>query len=102
MKTINIKWDIDMEDILKKLDNLTNEKVSKILGIPERICANLTTTEKYDYTYSLFYNNDSCFNEFMELPTEMEIPKEIENDEDAISDYLSDETGFCHYGFELV
>lgn len=35
-----------------------------------------------------------------ELPTEMEIPKGMIN-VDEISDYLSDETGYCHMGFEL-
>jgi len=35
------------------------------------------------------------------LPTEIEIPKGM-TDEDEISDYISDETGFCHCGFELV
>lgn len=35
------------------------------------------------------------------LPEEMEIPKYI-TDEEEISDWLSDETGFCHNGFELV
>ena len=35
------------------------------------------------------------------LPTEIEIPEEIV-DEDEISDYLSDQTGFCHYGFEVI
>lgn len=35
------------------------------------------------------------------LPTEMEIPEDM-TDEDEISDYLSNTTGFCHYGFELV
>lgn len=34
------------------------------------------------------------------LPTEMEIPDEI--DEEDISDYLSDQTGFCHAGFYLT
>lgn len=34
------------------------------------------------------------------LPTEMEIPDEI--DEEDISDYLSDQTGFCHAGFCLT
>lgn len=34
------------------------------------------------------------------LPTEMEIPENM-TDEDEISDWLSDETGFCHKGFEL-
>lgn len=34
------------------------------------------------------------------LPTEVEIPEGME-DEDEISDYLSDLTGFCHKGFCL-
>lgn len=34
------------------------------------------------------------------LPTEIEIPEGME-DEDDISDYISDITGFCHAGFEL-
>ena len=36
------------------------------------------------------------------LPTEVEIPQEIANldDDDAISDWLSDEYGFCHFGFD--
>jgi hypothetical protein len=39
--------------------------------------------------------------EDIDLPTEIEIPEGM-TDEDEISDYLSDETGFCHYGFELA
>lgn len=34
------------------------------------------------------------------LPTEIELPVGM-IDEDEISDYISDETGFCHMGFEL-
>lgn len=34
------------------------------------------------------------------LPTEIEIPEEIV-DEEAISDYISEKTGFCHRGFSL-
>ena len=37
------------------------------------------------------------------LPNEIVIPSYIHAcDEDEISDYISDETGFCHNGFELV
>lgn len=42
------------------------------------------------------------------LPTEIIIPDEVaycedgEIDEEAISDYISDETGFCHRGFNIV
>lgn len=34
------------------------------------------------------------------LPTEIEIPEGM-IDEEEISDYISDETGFCHNGFVL-
>ena len=45
---------------------------------------------------------DVDFEEELEgLPAEIEIPDGME-DEDEISDYLSDVTGFCHWGFELV
>lgn len=35
-----------------------------------------------------------------DLPTEIEIPNGM--DDDKISDYLSDISGFCHKGFDLV
>ncbi len=37
----------------------------------------------------------------VELPNEIEVPDYME-DENEISDYLSDLTGFCHNGFYLV
>ena len=36
----------------------------------------------------------------IELPKTIEIPNGLEN-EDDISDYLSEQTGFCHKGFNL-
>lgn len=47
---------------------------------------------------------DETYEEVLEeigLPTEIEIPDDIE-DEDEISDYISDITGYCHYGYELI
>ena len=35
------------------------------------------------------------------LPTEIIIPDGM-TDEEEISDYLSNETGFCHEGFDLI
>ena len=42
-----------------------------------------------------------------ELPTEVEIPDYLITDDeddllDEVSDWLSDEYGFCHDGFEIV
>lgn len=36
-----------------------------------------------------------------DLPTEMEIPEDM-TDEEEISDWISDEIGFCHNGFVLA
>ena len=41
--------------------------------------------------------------EEVNLPNEIEIPDWVDTeDDDEISDSLSDTTGFCHFGFELV
>lgn len=38
--------------------------------------------------------------EDVDLPKEIEIPDGMA-DEDEISDYITDQTGFCHKGFAL-
>jgi len=47
------------------------------------------------------WDTDGNIDLLKELPSEIEIPEGME-DENEISDYISDETGFCHYGFMLV
>ena len=73
MKAINIKW-----DVTDGAEDITKEDMDEIL---------------------------------LTLPTEVEIPDNlIDDDKDFdedyyysdISDWLSDEYGFCHFGFELV
>lgn len=56
------------------------------------------------------WDTDGDMEVFNELPTEMIIPDELEEMHkkdkeyalEEISDWLSDETGFCHDGFEVV
>lgn len=47
------------------------------------------------------WDTDGDMELLKELPTEVEIPEGM-TDEDEISDYLSDEIGYCHFGFELA
>ena len=47
------------------------------------------------------WDTDSDKELLEQLPKEIEIPSHI-TDEDEISDYISDVTGFCHKGFELL
>lgn len=37
-----------------------------------------------------------------ELPSSVNIPDGLSDDDDAISDYITDSIGFCHKGFELI
>ena len=39
--------------------------------------------------------------ENISLPMEIDIPEGM-SDEDEVSDYISNVTGFCHKGFELI
>ena len=55
------------------------------------------------------WDTDGDMKVFESLPTEIEIPegitKDIEDMDDynnEIGDYISEVTGFCHYGFELA
>lgn len=43
---------------------------------------------------------DTDVNNTIILPTEIEIPNNMNHND--ISDYLSDVTGFCHYGYNLI
>lgn len=43
---------------------------------------------------------DTDYDDDGELPTEIDIPEGMTN-EDEISDYLSEVTGYCHQGYVL-
>lgn len=43
---------------------------------------------------------DTDYDDDGELPTEIDIPEGM-TDEDEISDYLSEITGYCHQGYIL-
>lgn len=57
--------------------------------------------ERYVYQYkavNIDWDTDGC----ADLPTEIILPKEMGlNDLEAIGDYITDLTGFCHNGFEV-
>ena len=101
MKAYNIIWDIDMKQILEKLDDMNVDNAVKALQIPYQTFINMSTSEIHDYAYDMFEHNQAAAAEFMGLPEEVEIPDSVGTDEDDISDWLSDEYEFCHKGFTL-
>jgi len=51
--------------------------------------------------YNIEWDTDGNLKLLNSLPKEIEIPKDIENDIDLISDYISNVTEFCHFCFKL-
>lgn len=100
MKALNINWEIDFDEIYEKLDEMTVKNAAKALELPEERYANMTTEERHDYAYDYFRHRIKAMEEFVGLPDEVEIPKEITSEED-ITDYLSDEFGYLINGYEL-
>lgn len=101
VKAYDIKWNIDMEEVYEKLDDMTCERAASELGIPENIYKNMTTEEKHDYAYDQFRHNRLDLYDFMCAPSFVIVPEEMEYNEEAISDWLSDTYGWCHTGFKL-
>lgn len=50
--------------------------------------------------FNIQWDTDGDMKLFNNLPKEIQIPDGI-IDEDDVSDYISNETGFCHFGFDL-
>ena len=100
MKAYNIDWDIDIEEAFEKLDEMNYKSAASALGISADDYANMTTEERHDFAYDLFHHCPGELEDFMDLPTKVEIPKELTNEED-ITEWLSDEYGFCIKGYKL-
>ena len=69
------------------------------------ICFTLINLAPYDAVDSIITPDmtqeeiEECLSK---LPTEVAIPEWIDTkDEDAVSDWLSEEYEYCHYGFEI-
>lgn len=55
------------------------------------------------------WDTDDDMDVLNDLPTELILPEWLEEEFDSddpyleeISDWLSDETGFCHFGFDVI
>ena len=98
----DIRWDVDMYEALDKLDDMSSDKAAEYLGVPKEIYANMTTFERHDYAYDVWRHNKKGLSEFVGVPNEVTLPTTGIWDEDSISDYLSDEYGWCHEGFRIT
>lgn len=104
IKVVDIEWDVDVEEGYKVLDSMPAKEASEALGIPFKTYSNMTTEERHDYAYDSWRHNRTSLSEFVGAPNEVEIPNPEDPawNEDTISDYVSEETGWCHHGFKVV
>ena len=101
MKATDIQWDIDMDEVYEKLDDMSCENASEALGVSYRQYADMTTGERHDLAYDIFRHSPGALFDFLGLPEEVEIPEEVGDNEEDISNWLSDTFGYCHEGFGL-
>ena len=102
----DIEWDVDLEDVYEQLDDMTCRKAAEALGISEDLYANMTTTERHNYAYDIFHHNRIAISDFAGLPDKVEIPDEFEissvdDDMQYVTDWLSDQYGYCIYGYKV-
>ena len=100
MKAYNIDWDISINEAIEMLDEMDYKNAAFVLGISSDTYANMTTEERHDYAYDLFHHCPGELEDFMDLPSEVELPEELIDEED-ITNWLSDEYGFCINGYRL-
>lgn len=111
MKATNIKWDVDTEDILAEVDNMSIDKIANIMGIPTDYFNAMTEEEQHNYVLDYVHHTPTSYASFLEdffnLPQEVEIPESLakqygeDNFAEDISDWLSDTYEYCHGGFEI-
>lgn len=92
-----------IEDLSKEECAIRDASVSTLLKELERrgvYVKNETSTKPVLVAYDIKWDTDGDKDVFDNLPSEVNIPEEMVDDEE-ISDYVSDETGFCHTGFKL-
>lgn len=103
LKATHIDWDVDIDEAIEKLDEMTAENAAKALDISKDTYANMTTEERHDFAYDMWHHSPATLDEFVGVPEEVVIPDPLnpEWDEETISDYISEETGWCHNGFTI-
>lgn len=98
----DIDWDIDMDEVYEKLDDMNPRAASIALEIPYAHYSRMTTSERDGYAYDKFRHCPAELDKFLELPEKVKIPDTVfAEGDDAITDWLSDTYGYCINGYRL-
>ncbi len=106
----DIFWDYDISELMDLLEDISEEKAAHGMELPLETYKNMTYEERLDYLQDMLRHNevsDYMLSEVLNMPSTVVIPKEVVKeaiecqDDEIISDWLSDEYGYCHEGFTL-
>lgn len=98
---ININWDIDIEEAVDAAMELSEEEFKNNFGI------NIDDENAEDIVKDKFHHCPGLMDDIIGVPSSVEIPDEImkaaqdEDDDSIITDWLSDEYGWCINGYGL-
>ena len=96
----DIQWDVDEEEGFEKLDEMTVHEAAEALRIFVEAYANMSAEERHDYASDAWHHNKVDLADFVGLPEKVVIPDDLDDDEE-IANWLSNEYGYCIYGFKL-
>lgn len=96
--TIHIKFWNKQNGVINEYDYLASEYSKALAKYRELETVKIEGKARLRATHILW---DVDYDENGPLPTEIDVPEGM-TDEEEISDYLSEVTGYCHQGFNLV
>jgi len=104
MKATNILWIVDIEEAIKKLNEIDLNHTANIIHVPYEKLLDMSQEERQEMARDYFRHCPGAMEEFLEIPDEIEIPNPENPDwtDEIISEYISEVTGYCHEGFDIV
>ena len=101
MKAINIDWDTDEQDVAEEvLDYASQKEIADLLKVDEKEIANINRDDLYDLIRDTFHHRPGLMDDYLGLPSSVEIPEDVEKNE--IADWLTYTYDYCVRNFELV
>lgn len=100
MRASDIRWAIDFDEIYDLFDNMDEKQAAGKLGISTGEYKVLSKENRDRLIYGRYRECRSDLEKLVGLPDEVELPPEIDNDEDA-TEWLSSEYGYLIEGYAL-
>lgn len=97
----DIDWNIEPDNAIWYLMRMPNKEAADILDIPVDDWKVMDEFEKEDFALEVFNDDPDRMMDVVDLPVEVELPIDIDPDEDAIIDWLSDTYGFLINGLKF-